>query len=61
MLWILLRGIGLWGVNSVVVWGSAIADYVWWIGIGNAGTLISSMLLLTGKSGARRPTVLPRR
>ena len=41
------RGIGIWGVNTTVVWGVAIADYVWWIGIGNAGTLISSMLLLT--------------
>lgn len=40
-------GIGIWGVNTVVVWGFAIASYVWWIGIGNAGTLISSMLLLT--------------
>jgi Ni/Fe-hydrogenase subunit HybB-like protein len=40
------RGIGIWGINSTVVWGLAIADYVWWIGIGNAGTLISSMLLL---------------
>jgi Ni/Fe-hydrogenase subunit HybB-like protein len=40
------RGIGIWGVNTTVVWGFAIADYVWWIGIGNAGTLISSMLLL---------------
>jgi Ni/Fe-hydrogenase subunit HybB-like protein len=44
---VLDRGIGIWGVNSNVVWGVAIADYVWWIGIGNAGTLISSMLLLT--------------
>ncbi len=43
---IFYRGIGIWGVNSTVVWGVAIADYVWWIGIGNAGTLISSMLLL---------------
>jgi Ni/Fe-hydrogenase subunit HybB-like protein len=43
---VLSRGIGVWGVNSTVVWGVAIADYVWWIGIGNAGTLISSMLLL---------------
>ena len=41
------EGIGVWGVNSTVVWGVAIADYVWWIGIGNAGTLISAMLLLT--------------
>ena len=43
---VLMRGIGVWGVNTTVVWGTAIADYVWWIGIGNAGTLISAMLLL---------------
>ena len=42
-----LRGIGIWGINTTVVWGFAIANYVWWIGIGNAGTLISSLLLLT--------------
>ena len=41
-----IRGIGIWGVNTTVVWGFAIANYVWWIGIGNAGTLISAMLLL---------------
>ncbi len=40
------QGVGIWGVNTTVVWGFAIADYVWWIGIGNAGTLISAMLLL---------------
>jgi molybdopterin-containing oxidoreductase family membrane subunit len=40
-------GIGTWGVNSVVVWGFAIASYVWWVAIGSGGTLISSMLLLT--------------
>ena len=45
--WLFYKGIGIWGVNSTVVWGVAIANYVWWIGIGNAGTLISSMLLLT--------------
>ena len=45
--WLFYRGIGIWGVNSTVVWGVAIANYVWWIGIGNAGTLISAMLLLT--------------
>jgi molybdopterin-containing oxidoreductase family membrane subunit len=43
---VLVRGIGIWGVNTTSVWGFAIADYVWWIGIGNAGTLISAMLLL---------------
>ncbi|MGH7016949.1 MAG: NrfD/PsrC family molybdoenzyme membrane anchor subunit, partial [Caulobacteraceae bacterium] len=40
-------GIGVMGNNTTVVWGFPIANYVWWIGIGNAGTLISSMLLLT--------------
>ncbi|WP_419825445.1 NrfD/PsrC family molybdoenzyme membrane anchor subunit [Sphingomonas sp.] len=43
----LLRGVGSWGNNTMVVWGFPIANYVWWIGIGNAGTLISSLLLLT--------------
>ncbi|MGN6277716.1 MAG: NrfD/PsrC family molybdoenzyme membrane anchor subunit [Sphingomonas sp.] len=43
----LTYGPGLWGNNSAVVWGFPIANYVWWIGIGNAGTLISSLLLLT--------------
>ncbi|WP_018263799.1 NrfD/PsrC family molybdoenzyme membrane anchor subunit [Methylobacterium sp. WSM2598] len=45
--WLFWRGVGVWGINTTVVWGFAIANYVWWIGIGNAGTLISSMLLLT--------------
>lgn len=41
------RGPGMWGNNTAVVWGFPIANYVWWIGIGNAGTLISSLLLIT--------------
>jgi molybdopterin-containing oxidoreductase family membrane subunit len=44
---VLERGIGVLGNNTAVVWGFPIANYVWWIGIGNAGTLISSLLLLT--------------
>jgi molybdopterin-containing oxidoreductase family membrane subunit len=40
-------GIGLWGVNTTVVWGFAIANYVWWIAIASGGTLISSILVLT--------------
>ena len=40
-------GIGVWGVNTTVVWGYAIANYVWWIAIGSGGTLISSLLLVT--------------
>src|ERR1043165_3313508 len=40
------RGIGIWGVEIPVGWGFAIANFVWWIGIGHAGTLISAILLL---------------
>ena len=40
------EGIGLWGVNSSVSWGWAIVNFVWWIGIGHAGTLISAILFL---------------
>jgi molybdopterin-containing oxidoreductase family membrane subunit len=41
-----LGGVGIWGVDSPVFWGFAIMNYVWWVGIGNAGTLISGLLLL---------------
>src|SRR6201988_1173028 len=44
--YLLVRGIGIWGVNIPVAWGFAIVNFVWWIGIGHAGTLISSILLL---------------
>jgi molybdopterin-containing oxidoreductase family membrane subunit len=44
--YLLLRGIGIWGVNVPVAWGFAIVNFVWWIGIGHAGTLISAILLL---------------
>jgi Ni/Fe-hydrogenase subunit HybB-like protein len=43
---LLLRGIGIWGVNIPVAWGFAIVNFVWWIGIGHAGTFISAILLL---------------
>ncbi len=39
-------GIGLWGVMIPVAWGFAITTFVWWIGIGHAGTLISAILFL---------------
>src|SRR5262249_55467665 len=44
--WLLIAGIGIWGVNIPVAWGFAITNFVWWIGIGHAGTLISAILLL---------------
>ncbi len=43
---LLFKGIGLWGVNIPVGWGLDILNFVWWIGIGHAGTLISAILLL---------------
>lgn len=45
--YLFIGGVGIWGINTTVVWGFAIINYVWWIGIGNAGTLISAMLYLT--------------
>jgi len=44
--YLLLRGVGIWGINIPVGWGFAIVNFVWWIGIGHAGTLISAILLL---------------
>jgi Ni/Fe-hydrogenase subunit HybB-like protein len=39
-------GIGAWGLNKTVGWAWDITNFVWWIGIGHAGTLISAVLLL---------------
>src|SRR5689334_2585377 len=44
--YLVLKGTGIWGVNIPVGWGFAIVNFVWWIGIGHAGTLISAILLL---------------
>src|SRR5438093_10112143 len=44
--YLFVRGVGIWGVNIPVGWGFAIVNFVWWIGIGHAGTLISAILLL---------------
>jgi len=41
-----LRGVGIWGIDMPVAWGFAIINFVWWIGIGHAGTLISAILYL---------------
>ena len=39
-------GIGMWGLNKTVMWAWDITNFVWWVGIGHAGTLISAILLL---------------
>ena len=44
--YLLVDGVGIWGINIPVGWGFAIVNFVWWIGIGHAGTLISAILLL---------------
>ena len=44
--WLFYKGVGVWGVNIPIGWGFAIVNFVWWIGIGHAGTLISAILLL---------------
>ena len=48
--YLLVRGTGIWGINIPIGWGFAIVNFVWWIGIGHAGTLISAILLLLRQS-----------
>ena len=44
--WLIVKGVGIWGINIPIGWGFAIVNFVWWIGIGHAGTLISAILYL---------------
>ncbi len=44
--YLVVAGTGIWGIRRPVAWGFAIINFVWWIGIGHAGTLISAILLL---------------
>jgi len=48
--YLVVKGTGIWGINIPVGWGFAIVNFVWWIGIGHAGTLISAILLLLRQS-----------
>jgi molybdopterin-containing oxidoreductase family membrane subunit len=48
--WLFMKGVGVWGINIPNGWGFAIINFVWWIGIGHAGTLISAILLLLNQS-----------
>jgi molybdopterin-containing oxidoreductase family membrane subunit len=43
---LLADGVGVWNLAIPVSWGLAISNYIWWLGLGHAGTLISAMLLL---------------
>jgi len=44
--WLLWNGVGVWGLNNPIDWGWAIVNFVFWVGIGHAGTLISAILFL---------------
>lgn len=46
ILYLFFSGVGVWGVNNPVGWGYAIINFVFWVGIGHAGTLISAILFL---------------
>ena len=46
ILYLFSKGIGVWGLNKTVDWAWDITNFVWWVGIGHAGTLISAVLLL---------------
>src|SRR5689334_13839019 len=48
--WLFVKGVGIWGIDIPIGWGFAIVNFVWWIGIGHAGTLISAILLLLRQS-----------
>ena len=50
----LSRGIGVWGINRPVMWAFDVTNFVFWIGISHAGTLISAILRVTGAEW-RRP------
>ncbi|MCA9718532.1 MAG: polysulfide reductase NrfD, partial [Myxococcales bacterium] len=46
VVYLIYEGVGLWGLNNPVDWGYAIVNFVFWVGIGHAGTLISAILFL---------------
>jgi molybdopterin-containing oxidoreductase family membrane subunit len=46
VIYLLAYGVGIWGIDIPVAWCFAITSFVWWVGIGHAGTLISAILLL---------------
>jgi molybdopterin-containing oxidoreductase family membrane subunit len=51
MTYLFVTGVGIWGVNIPVAWGFAIANCVWWIGIGHAGTFIPAVVLVRRQRG----------
>ena len=59
---LLFHGVGVWGVDVPVMWGFAIVNFVWWIGIGHAGTLdLGDPPACSSRTGGPRSTGSPRR
>ena len=46
IVYLFYKGVGIWGVNVPIAWAFALTNFVWWVGIGHAGTFISAFLLL---------------
>ena len=46
LVYLFVEGIGIWGLNNPVGWGWGIVNFVFWVGIGHAGTLISAILII---------------
>jgi len=59
--YLLAIGVGIWGIRIPVAWGFAIVNFVWWIGIGHAGTLISAICFCCARNGAHPLTVSRKR
>jgi molybdopterin-containing oxidoreductase family membrane subunit len=47
LFYLVFTGVGVWGNNNPVMWGMDIVNFVWWVGIAHAGTIISALLFLT--------------
>jgi Ni/Fe-hydrogenase subunit HybB-like protein len=59
--YLLWTGVGIWGNNNPVGWGWDIVNFVFWIGIGHAGTLISAVLFLFRQNWRTSSTAFARR
>jgi len=46
IIYLFYEGVGIWGIDIPIAWAFAITNFVWWVGIGHAGTFISAFLLL---------------
>ena len=58
---LMIKGVGIWGIRVPTAWGFAIVNFVWWIGIGHAGTLISAILFFYTSNGEPRSIASPKR